>query len=247
MLHILLEHDCLAFKTIELKLALRGIARLNPHCPRRAFPMTPELLSKMYQVLDKNDPIDMTMYALYLIAFFSLLRKSNLVSDSSYKFDPNKQLSRNNVIVGDSCMLLIITWSKTIQYGDRKLKIPLLAVRDNVLCPVSAYRRMCKLVPAKGNSPAFCIRQKSGWGPITYRHLTQHLSKTITKTGNNSTLYSSHSFRRGGATWAFKCNIPAEFVMLQGDWKSNAYMKYIDYSLEQKMFVAQKMMNNLQS
>ena len=43
--------------------------------------------------------------------------------------------------------------------------------------------------------------------------------------------YSSHSFRRGGATWAFKCGVSAELIQLQGDWKSDAYKLYLKYGL----------------
>ena len=41
-----------------------------------------------------------------------------------------------------------------------------------------------------------------------------------------------HSFRRGGASDAFKCNIPAALIKLQGDWKSNAYLQYSDIPLD---------------
>ena len=50
--------------------------------------------------------------------------------------------------------------------------------------------------------------------------------------GINSSEYSGHSFRRGGASHAFKCNIPAALINLQGDWKSNAYLRYIDIPLD---------------
>jgi hypothetical protein len=48
-----------------------------------------------------------------------------------------------------------------------------------------------------------------------------------------------HSFRRGGASHAFKCNIPAALIKLQDDWKSNAYLRYIDIPL----YIRWNMMN----
>ena len=39
---------------------------------------------------------------------------------------------------------------------------------------------------------------------------------------------SSHSFRRGGATWALSCGVPGGIVKLLGDWKSAEYLVYLD-------------------
>ena len=46
--------------------------------------------------------------------------------------------------------------------------------------------------------------------------------------------YSPHSFRRGGATFAFECNVPAEHIKFQGDWRSDAYLVYLEMSPAQK-------------
>jgi len=39
---------------------------------------------------------------------------------------------------------------------------------------------------------------------------------------------SCHSFRRGGATWALSSGVPGEVIKVMGDWKSSAYLAYID-------------------
>jgi hypothetical protein len=39
----------------------------------------------------------------------------------------------------------------------------------------------------------------------------------IKEIGEDPKQYSSHSFRRGGATWAFSSNIPSELIQLYGD------------------------------
>ncbi len=57
--------------------------------------------------------------------------------------------------------------------------------------------------------------------------------------------FSSHSFRRGGATWAFSFQVPAELVKVHGMWKSEAYLKYLDLSLEHRLQVAQVMVQAL--
>ncbi len=54
--------------------------------------------------------------------------------------------------------------------------------------------------------------------------------------------YSTHSFRRGGgATLAFQAGVPADLIQLQGDWKSDSYKKYLNFTLSDKLHVAELM------
>ena len=59
--------------------------------------------------------------------------------------------------------------------------------------------------------------------------------------GIDSTSYSPHSFRRGGATFAFDSKIPPEFIKAQGDWRSDCYLVYLEMSDEQKHYAASQM------
>ena len=62
--------------------------------------------------------------------------------------------------------------------------------------------------------------------------------------GVDSEKYDTHSFRRGAATLAFKAGAPADLIKTQSDWKCNAYQKYIEVSLNDKLKVA-KLMNKV--
>ncbi len=245
LLHLLMDHDCPAFGAMELKLALRGLARLNPHMPTQASPITPHLLLRIYNVLDMTQVTDTVMWSLYLTAFFSFLRKSNLVPLSPAQFDPSCQLARGRVAVGSSSLLLCVKWTKTLQFGNRVLQIPLLAIPDSPLCPVRAYKNMIKLVPGPPMAPAFALPVGSGLQAVSYNQLTRHLRQVLDRIGIGGASFSSHSFRRGGATWAFKSGVAPHLIQLQGDWVSEAYQKYIDISLEQKVSVASSMRHHL--
>jgi hypothetical protein len=63
--------------------------------------------------------------------------------------------------------------------------------------------------------------------------------------GLNSEDFSTHSFRRGFATYAFRLNLPADLIQLMGDWKSDAYKKYIEYSFQDKLRVSKFISNKL--
>lgn len=39
-------------------------------------------------------------------------------------------------------------------------------------------------------------------------------------------------FCRGGATYAFRSGVPGELIQVMGDWKSDAYKRYFDFSFD---------------
>jgi hypothetical protein len=112
---------------------------------------------------------------------------------------------------------------------------------DSVLCPVSAYREMCHLIPAPSSSPAFCLPCDKRFRSLSYYQFQKCFKKLIVKTGRDATRYSSHSFWRGGANWAFKSNVPSDLIQKHGDWKSDAYKKYLEFDFEQRGLVAKCM------
>jgi hypothetical protein len=78
-----------------------------------------------------------------LFAFFLMSRKYNLVPDSVHSFDDKKQLTRGKVFINKGVAIVAFEWTKTIQSGERRLKIPLVNIPGSVLCPVNAYIRIC--------------------------------------------------------------------------------------------------------
>ncbi|CAC5365689.1 unnamed protein product [Mytilus coruscus] len=156
-------------------------------------------------------------------------RKSNLVPDSSSQFDKNKQLTRGKVFVVNDIAIVVFEWTKTIQHGERRLKIPLVKIPGSVLCPVSAYNRMCSKIPTSNDSPAFVMSKNSKLVPVTYAQFQNKQKSVIQKTGRDPNSYSSHSFRRGGATFAFSSHVPSDLIQLHGDWASDAYKIYLEF------------------
>lgn len=83
------------------------------------------------------------------------------------------------------------------------------------------------LNPAVAKAPAFVDCRKRGTVPLTGSVFNDYLKRVANKAGLTENL-SSHSFRRGSATWALSCGIPGEVVKLLGDWRSTAYLAYVD-------------------
>ena len=116
----------------SFQLALRGCKRFLGVTPARKHPITPSLLLRMAPLFDANNSLHAAMWALFLVAFFSFLCKSNLVVDNSRVISP-KVPRRCDYIISSTGAWLNIQATKTIQFFQRALSIPL---------PISHYPRL---------------------------------------------------------------------------------------------------------
>ena len=244
--HLIEGFDIHPFNHFLVKLLLRGCRRQAQHKPRQALPITPDLLIQMHERVDHNSAEGATVWCLFLFAFFLVSRKSNLVPDRAKDFDPKKQLTRSNIKMRDDALLVTLEWTKTIQYGERKLVIPILAIEGSRLCPVSAYREMCRLMPASENEAAFLrVNKKGNREPVTYYHFQKALKEIMEGLGKDPAKFSTHSFRRGGATFAYEAGVPAETVKLMGDWRSECFRMYLQVSMACKTQAAEMIVKHI--
>lgn len=228
------------FFKFQKDLLMRGIKRLHGNAVRQKLPITPDLLRKIHGTLDFTNSLDATFWAACVIAFFSFFRKSNLLIASAGSFDPQKHLRMCDIRVCKWGLLLIVRWSKTIQYRNRTLLVPVPRIEHSTLCPHAAVTQAFKLLSRHDsgtllNGPAFVYITGEQVRPLTYATFTNKLKKSLQQCGVDSSMYSGHSFRRGGATFALNCGVPGHYIKLQGDWLSNAYERYLDTSLQYKL------------
>ena len=97
---------------------------------------------------------------------------------------------------------------------------------------------MVDAVPAGPEDPAFVVPFKHSVLPLTYSKFQTFLKSSISAIGLDASLYSTHSFRRGGACTAFELQAPTELIQFTGDWKSECYKRYLHLTLEQKTLVS---------
>ena len=107
--------------------------------------------------------------------------------------------------------------TKTIQFKQKILEIPLPVIPNSILCPVTALTTYFTLVPASSNSPVFLAPHGSGFTPVLARHFNLFLKRCVSSIGEDPSHFSSRSFRKGGATFAFNWGAPTEFIKTQGD------------------------------
>ncbi len=188
--------------------------------------------------LDMNLPSHAMTSALFTVAFFSFLRKSNLVSPTTSTFDRERHLTRSDIKFTNSGCFHRIKWSKTRQHKEGIHVVPVPSIPHSPLCPVTAIHRYFSLVPANPDDPFFCLPTATSLTPVTASFFTTMLKRLISKLGLAPANYSPHSFRRGGATFAFQAGAPEQLLQLHGDWRSDAYKHYLSLPLSTRSTVA---------
>ena len=122
----------------------------------RKHPFTPELLLQVFPLFQLDKPLHAAMLALFLVAFFTFLRKCNLVPDVANRISPKVPLRANLVFDSHGATLNIVA-SKTIQYQQRSLSIPLPHIPSSPLCPVTALRHHLRLNSGPFTAPLFSV------------------------------------------------------------------------------------------
>lgn len=208
--------------------------------------LTPELLRELIKCATYS-PCDLVFSCAFLFAFFLFARISNLAPASVSSFNPSKQLCRGDIVVTRFGLSVSFKWSKTNQTGSKLLKVPLLYTSDPHLCPVRAYLRMCSRLPATTSAPAFFTGYHAGsYIVITTFQFVSVFRNCLARMGvPDPSRFRGHSFRRGGATWAFHTGVPGELIQIFGDWASDAYKSYLDFSEDAKLRVAREMVSSL--
>jgi len=173
----------------------------------------------------------------------------DLVNTFSHKASASKcQLQSLMGSLNFACQVLVICvrWSKTTQFQECQLLIPILRLsQGHPLCSVHAYERHILEFPVSQPSPAFLHYRKGHATPITHSAFTDKLRKVLSHAGFPANKFSCHSFRLGGASYAFCCGAPVELISLQGDWSSDAVLLYIAQPLEQRLSVAKLIAQNI--
>lgn len=224
------DHD------FDVNNTLHGLKRELSHTVFQALPITPVIMRCLYSNLDMSKPKDLSLWCSYLITFFCLFRKSNSVPKSAKKLDMKRTLQRKHIRVDSAANIVFVqvTFSKTIQFGQRDLIIPIPGNQDEALDPVRHLNSLFEMCPCPAESPAFTYGKDKC---ITYSSFTTNLKQLLKKSGYDPSLYSGHSFRRGGATLLYKLGASILQIQASGDWSSQCFARYLHVSEEERLKV----------
>ena len=125
-------------------------------------PVTPEILTAIFRSLDMSNVEHIAYWSLFVLAFFSLLRQSNLVPvglDFEHVTNSSHFLHCRDVTFIEEGALLSVKSSKTIQFHERHLYVVVPAISGSVLCPVLALQLFMSLAPKPKSWPLLSFHQ----------------------------------------------------------------------------------------
>lgn len=217
-----------------LKSLLTGIKRAIGTPPNQKLPITSVILLRLHATLDFTKSFDSSFWAICLVAFYGLFRKSHLLPMSTQKFDPTKQLSKADIKFFTWGTLVTIRWSKTIQFRERVVEISLPCIPSSKLCPTTAIAHafsFTKLTAASSQAFNWVDKPLSNPRIFTYNMFVTKLRNHLTGMGLSPKSYVGHSFRRGGASFAYQSGVPIELIKALGDWHSDTILIYLTMPL----------------
>ena len=255
-LHRRLGLDCATPTTFgPLGQVMSGLKRKLQHKVKKMSPITPTILVKLLRVSNLT-PLCLiqhqtltTLRALALIFFQSMLRSSNMIPEDRHKFDSRYILKWSNVKKIDYGILITITHSKTIQYGEREHEIPLAASPDPRFCPVRALMNLAWMYGpeyVKPETPVFLVPTPDGkFVPIKKAEFLDWLRGRLSGMGLDASKYGVHSFRHGGVQEGLLNEDNRALVQLASDHSSEAIMGYAQIPPDRRMSLSAKINRSL--
>ena len=231
--HVLLGYNFdQLYCNFQVQLLLKGLKRRMSSHVNRKLPITLDILQKIHTCLDlQTNKLHITLWAAFLVAFFGFLRKSNMVPQTASTFDTKKHLNRASFITTTTGITVQLRWTKTIQFNQSIIEIPLPTIAGSPFCPVTAINNMITKIKAPLSSPAFVVPHNDSLYTLTYSSYTNFLRELLQRCDLNGTLYSGHSFRSGGLQTAATCHeLNYSDLMTHGTWSSGAIQNYLDKS-----------------
>ena len=232
-------HKALNYQFIEeefqVNTILQSVKRKLAKVPFQVLPITPDILRSIYNYISIDNPADLALWCSFLVAFYCLFRKANVVPKSQSNFDPAKELSCGKITIleEENVALVYSNFSKTNQFMNRDAVIPLCENKVRALDPIFHLKKlMCQNIPS--NNPAFSFIKGNKIECITYGNFTVQLKRLLDLAGYAPELYSGHSMRRGGCTLLFQLGCSPLIIQAIGDWRTDQYLKYCGLSFDQR-------------
>jgi integrase len=193
---------------------MRGATKMFPHVPRRKRPLTLDVLLLMSHRCDESLPLNQMRLTMAFLAHDALLRFSEMSS-----------LRVKDVIWKEGLVYLIIRDSKMNKGGPPEIVCLAGSGPHSAAGRLTEYWNHHHLHEADPESFLF-PSVSSPYQPYDKNRFIEWVRLSIAQCGLDSSHYTGHSFRSGGATDLFNRRLPLRLIQLAGRWKSQAYLIY---------------------
>ena len=185
------------------------------------LPITIVILQRLCESLFHTVPklyLRQLFRTMFIVAFFGLMRLAEITQNK----DGIVSIMIDQVKFTSSAIIITISQFKH-NVSLRPLDIVLPAQQDLSICPVFQMRKYLNL---RGLSAGPLFRYADGH-PVSRNYFCKNLTSALRFCGLQTSLYKSHSFRIGGATFYAQLGMTDNQIRIMGRWNSNAFVKYI--------------------
>ena len=236
--HRLIGYAAPVPKQTHFRLISDHIAKNNVKPLKQAEPMTEAALHILYDQVNFDNELEGVAWTAVLVGFQGLFRGSNIGPETRAKFDPDKNFLRSDLYVKDGVLTCAVRWSKTIQYRNKIVEVPMIPNKNKRICPEHFLKKMLIIIPALPTEPLFLVRVGNNRYPLTAGQVARLLKKWTEMAGLDSSKFTTHCLRRGGLNRAHEAQLPPDDLQVMGDWKSDAYKRYIKNEFNHRVRVA---------
>jgi hypothetical protein len=212
-----------------LRMTTGGVKKMVPASSKRKKhpPVTIAHLHALVKHLSSAIPMDAAILATACVSFWGVCRLGELIPPGEALFDPQVHVT-NDVEIhagmtpnGIAHLHFHIPKTKADPEG---ADLHLTAIDDpsNPVNMLENHLHVNADVPA--GAPLFAFLTPSGWSAITKAKLLTRCNEVWLAEG--LPVLPGHAFRIGGATELLLRGTPPDVVMVQGHWKSKAFIDY---------------------
>ena len=224
--------------SFALRQTLLGTKRLLGAASKQSPPLNPFQLRCIYNRLDMNDDFDYCFWCAIIVCFRCLLRKAHVTVSGMH-------LTKGSFHFFPWGVLVFLDKTKTIQYGERTLRVPVCFSKGSIFCVASHMEGLFKRSAIAVSEMAFSYSKGGRLCRLTYSAFSAKLRNICDALGFPH--FTSHSLRRGGATFLYSLGLSLVDIKGRGDWKSLAVLLYLTESLQDsvdKDFYVTKVLNS---
>ena len=206
--------------TFKIEKTFQGLKKIRPSADQRK-PITPAIINQLIAQLRKSDmtTYDKTLFTtMFLVAFYGLCRVSEITHSKANKHN----LQLNSVTVQAKQSRIVITF-KSFKHSSTPQSVTINQQYPPNICPVQTVQEYIKI----RNTSTQTLFVYSSGQPVTRTRFNSVLKQVATLSKLDSKLYTSHSFRIGGATLAARSGMSELTIQRLGRWHSKAFLKYL--------------------
>ena len=201
---------------------------MKGRAPEQKLPITPVIFQMFHRYLDVRNAYDVTFFAACVVAFLTVFRKSTLLSKSVKDHDPGKNICRRDVEFTEQGFLISIKHNRQSSAMNVRWKSHWCAQDVHFVQWMPCVHYGSVFLTYRHTRRRFLTLGMGVWNVLLTRTLCRKYSPWYFGVGWNLTTIRLEG---GGCTWAWKNNMPTEYIMLQGDWRSTSWLSYLEIPL----------------